>query len=103
MCGALLPNASNVKCVTAKIKYKQEEDEHVQMWGETFSFRYIDLNYKLSFFAKAIPRFYKHIPLVEEYQRKRCKKRYVDDTIGPDFYRTAYSSSFSEKKFQPCY
>lgn len=28
----------------AKIKYKQEEVKHMEMWGETFSFQYIDLN-----------------------------------------------------------
>ena len=29
---ALLPNATNAKCVAVKIKCKQEENKHVQTW-----------------------------------------------------------------------
>lgn len=47
----------------------------MQMWGKIFSFQYTGLNWKLRFFSKAIPHFCKHIPLVEELQRQRYKKR----------------------------
>lgn len=38
-------------------------------------------------FSKAIPHFYTHIPIGEEFPRKRCRKKYT----GYVFYRTAQS------------
>lgn len=75
------------------------------MWGEIFSFQYVDLNSKLrSFFSLMQSHSFVntslHIPLVGEFQRKRCKRRYTGSTVGLVFYRIAYSS-FSQKSSSP--
>lgn len=55
-------------------KYKQEEGKHMHMWGKSFRFSALTWITNCFFSSRAIPRVCKHIPLVEKYHRKRCKK-----------------------------